>query len=353
MASAAKNSLLLYCSQDVDGQRISVTGTISTPVGSPPKEGWPLITWTHGTTGLVAGCAPSLDHSGASEHRALSNTRAMLDDYVKRGYAVALTDYEGLGGSSSIHPHLQGKSEAHSALDIMRAARELDPNIGTRYLAMGHSQGGHAALFTAHYGPSYAPEFELVGAVALAPVAQFGEYISAVIKSEVPSPAIVFVMYFLYSAAMIRPEIDLNRILTLEAIAHLDELCQECISTTLARGYWTSCIPKDQILPGADLSKVLMLAHECDPTRLHITTPTLIMQGSQDVAILPRITDALACQMCRGGTPLLYEVYPTTDHDGIIQFGNERKVQNWIAARFKGEQAPSNCNELPNASRKK
>ncbi len=31
------------------------------PGGAPPAAGFPVVTWAHGTTGLVQQCAPSLD----------------------------------------------------------------------------------------------------------------------------------------------------------------------------------------------------------------------------------------------------------------------------------------------------
>ena len=35
--------------------------SVSVPKGKPPKGGWPVITWAHGTTGVADICAPSRD----------------------------------------------------------------------------------------------------------------------------------------------------------------------------------------------------------------------------------------------------------------------------------------------------
>jgi len=53
---------------------------------------------------------------------------ALLDNYTKRGYAVVATDYEGLG-TPGTQAYLVGDGEAHGALDIMRAARNIEIHV--------------------------------------------------------------------------------------------------------------------------------------------------------------------------------------------------------------------------------
>ena len=43
----------------VDGTTSEVTGTFFVPRGTPPADGWPVISLAHGTTGLNTGCGPS------------------------------------------------------------------------------------------------------------------------------------------------------------------------------------------------------------------------------------------------------------------------------------------------------
>ena len=76
---------------------------------------------------------------------------------LAHGYVVVATDYEGLG-VPGVHPYLVGISEAHAVLDSVRAARELPAAQAThRFAVWGHSQGGHAALFTESLQPSTRP----------------------------------------------------------------------------------------------------------------------------------------------------------------------------------------------------
>ena len=62
----------------------------------------------------------------------------------------------------------------------MRAARNLSGAHATNHFAVwGHSQGGHAALFSGELAPDYAPELKLVGVAAAAPATNLVELFKA------------------------------------------------------------------------------------------------------------------------------------------------------------------------------
>ena len=42
------------------------------------------------------------------------------------GYVVCAPDFVGLGDSPGVHPYVHAKTEASAAIDMLRAARELD-----------------------------------------------------------------------------------------------------------------------------------------------------------------------------------------------------------------------------------
>ena len=128
-----------------------MSGTLAIPKGHAPKGGWPVISWAHGTTGVADACAPS--RSGGSGP-------ALLGRWLKAGYAVVRTDYEGLGTPGE-HPFLIGRSEGSSVLDAARAARKLDNRICKRFVIAGHSQGGQSALWAASMAPSYTSDLKL------------------------------------------------------------------------------------------------------------------------------------------------------------------------------------------------
>ena len=168
LPGAAENILILYHSRTLAGQDTAVSGAISIPPGQPPDGGWPVLSWAHGTTGVADICAPSRDAPGHPSHICNQLVDAMLNQWVERGWAVVKTDYEGLG-TPGCHPYLVGASEARGAVDIVVAARQIRPGIGRRWAVMGHSQGGHAALFTASLAPAWDCGLDLIGAVAIAP----------------------------------------------------------------------------------------------------------------------------------------------------------------------------------------
>ena len=99
------------------------------------------MAWAHPTTGVVQDCAPSLQPSWRK-------TIPGLDLMVKAGWVVVATDYPGLG-TPGVHPYLVGASEARAVVDSVRAARNVkEAAAGRRFAVWGHSQGGHAAVFT-------------------------------------------------------------------------------------------------------------------------------------------------------------------------------------------------------------
>src|SRR5262249_16736387 len=51
---------ILYHTRTANGLDTLATGVVLVPYGRPPKEGWPLLAWSHGTSGVARECAPSL-----------------------------------------------------------------------------------------------------------------------------------------------------------------------------------------------------------------------------------------------------------------------------------------------------
>lgn len=344
LPSAARNSLVLYRSLDEKGESTVVSGTVSIPKGEPPEGGWPVITWTHGTTGLNAICAPSRDTAQGPEHPYIETIAHLLDGFVKGGFAVVATDYKGLG-VRGFHPFLQGVPTGRNALDMLRAGRILEPKIGKRYAVMGHSQGGQVDLFAASEGPSYVPEFELLGNVAFAPGSQIAGRLDAVMTSAKTELSLPYVLYTLQSYATTDPSIDLKRILTSEAIAHLPDLHERCMTHALTTGYWSTAIAKDQFVANPDLGSLVKFGAKNEPGTLKISAPSLVIQGSQDVTVFPATTDALVRQMCAGGDVVEYKVFAAADHNGSMVLGGAT-AKEWIKARFAGKSAESDCDTL-------
>src|SRR3954451_13875875 len=187
LKSAKTNTLLLYRSTAVDGKTVAVSGDVAVPKGKAPKGGWPVITWAHGTVGIADTCAPSKIGTQANYDGPL------LNSWLKAGYAVVRTDYEGLG-TPGPHPYLIGNSEGRSTLDMVNGARKLNHDIGKDLVIAGHSQGGQAALFAASMVKRVAPQLKLKGTVAFAPVSHVSQQstlLSALTQPGGPAPLVL------------------------------------------------------------------------------------------------------------------------------------------------------------------
>lgn len=161
---------ILYASVGHAGCLVPVSGLLYLPAGEPPDGGWPLISYAHGTTGIVPEAAPSLRPAAQVLGHPLLG---MVPEFLACGFAVVCTDYEGLG-TAGPHPYLHGQSLSSSQIDAVRAARQVVAECSATWLAMGHSEGGLATLFAAAAATRVAPELDFRGAVATAPPTEWG-----------------------------------------------------------------------------------------------------------------------------------------------------------------------------------
>jgi pimeloyl-ACP methyl ester carboxylesterase len=334
LASAGENLLVLYHSRTLAGQDTAVSGTVSIPRGQPPRGGWPVLSWAHGTTGVADICAPSRDAPGHPCHIYTQLADAMLNLWVKRGWAVVKTDYEGLG-TPGPHPYLAGASAARATIDIVTAARHLHPGIGRRWAVMGHNQGGHAALFTASLAPGRAPDLDLIGAVAIAPASGTHDIIAQLQNCSAPTPRLGFLALTLIGAAATDRALRLDQMLTRRALRLLAIAQTVGIDDLLGPGLWPPLAPADLFRPGADLGPLLTILAANNPAALRLRTPALIVQGSNDPIADPGRTDRITRSLRGNGAALDYHMYPGTGHFDVIAAAHTQNAR-WIDARLAG-----------------
>ena len=169
---------IMYRSTGAAGGPIAVTGTYlqpKTPWAGPGPR--PLAVVTPGTQGQGDQCAPSksMEVGLGVQTAPLSAAAgyAVIDalTMVQEGFAVVVTDYEGLG-TPGHHPYVNRDSQGRSALDAARAALRLpgtDLAPDSKTVISGYSQGGGAAAAAGEMQPTYAPDVNLVGIAAGAP----------------------------------------------------------------------------------------------------------------------------------------------------------------------------------------
>ncbi|MFD3509849.1 alpha/beta hydrolase family protein [Nocardia sp. NPDC058666] len=310
----ARNFLTLYRSLDAQERPVAVSGTLAVPEGVAPEGGWPLISWAPGSTGVADVCA-------ASRSEGSTPSRDEQARWVAEGYAVARTDYVGLGTPGD-HGYLIGETEHRAMADIATAAREVDKSVGARWVAMGHSQGGHAALFAAADSAGWAPASPLLGAIALAPASHLGEQVRMA-KWAASNPLgklgtgdISIYVPLLVRGAQTITDVDPARFLTDRARSLLPVADAEC--TGGLRDQWGGLSPKDVFTSDGDASGLLRVLDDNDPGGLRFTVPVLVLQGKSDLTVPLASTDDMVREQQGRGESVDYRKYDDVDHSHIV-----------------------------------
>ena len=327
---------VLYRSTSFDGKPILVSGVVIVPQGAPPPGGRPIVAWAHPTTGIVPHCAPSL---ALFFFQQVQGLRTMVRD----GYVVAATDYPGLG-TPGPHPYLVGLSEARAVIDSVRVARTMPgAGGGNRYIVWGHSQGGHAALFTGLIARSYAPELTLLGVAAAAPASALG----ALMDDDLDSPAgknITAMTLWSWQRVYDAP---MSKVVDPRAMPAIDRLAQECIE-----GPWDLSARKRTEKPLEH--HFLTVAHPDDvepwrallakntPGPVPANIPVFLAQGLDDEVIWPKVTQAYFETLCKSGSKARLFLMPGVGH-GAAAMKSALDAVAWMTARFAGETPPSDC----------
>jgi hypothetical protein len=124
---------ILYHTRTANNVDAIASGVVLVPYGQPPAGGWPLLAWSHGTSGVARNCVPS-------RMKSLFYNWEGFYEYVLMGYAVVATDYAGLG-TKGRHAYLDMLTNGTDVIHSVPAARAAVPNLGKKWLVVGHSQG--------------------------------------------------------------------------------------------------------------------------------------------------------------------------------------------------------------------
>lgn len=334
--------LVLYRSTGASGEPVAVSGMIDLPPGRAPAGGWPVVSWGHGTTGTADDCAPSrmeLDPSSGERAGAANGTTRHL---LGAGYAVLRSDYEGLG-TPGPHPYLMGQSEGAAMADIVLAAREVVPDLSERWVAMGHSQGGQAALFTSRFDGPYTPGLDLQGIVALAPPSQLGPVVDMIAapptpgsstEADVSDPtATAGLLGPLVVAAARTSGTPLEDVVSSEGQELLPDLEDRCVYDLVAKDSFGGMRIRDFVAKGADLSRIRRTVGTNDAAELVPLVPVMLVQGRKDTVVMPMLSDHLAEQYEGRDVDLDYVELPDADHMSMLELSRVQ-VDDWVSAAF-------------------
>ncbi len=318
---------MLYRSTGLTGESIAVSAVVVVPTKPPPADGRAIVAWAHPTTGVARKCAPSLLLD------AVMPTIVGLDAMVADGYAVVATDYPGLGTAGE-HPYLVGLSEGRAVLDSVRAARALT-HAGNRFAVWGHSQGGHAALWTAELARSYAPELDLVGIAAAAPASELAKLFDDDLGTTAGQ---VLTALSLWSWSHVFGE-PLASVVLPDAIEPVGAIGGQCLSgfTDLVVDASAYGRIEKGFLKG-DPAKTrpwsTFLSNSTPGDHAGKWPPVFIAQGGDDKVVDPPVTTDFAIKLCNQGVDVRYFSVPGGTHD-VIATVSAKDAVAWIADRFR------------------
>lgn len=284
--------------------------------------------------------APSLDFDGGPEHDYLGLMDTTLDTWVANGFAVVQTDYQGLGTPGQV-PYVNGVSEANNVVDIVRAARELDPTIGTDWVAMGHSQGGQAALFNAAAADKRVPELHLKGAVSIAPGGvNLGQTVEFVQSNQPGAEAAEpFLPVIVLGAAAGDFAIDPAKIFTPQFQPFVTAARTGCLDQL--RGL-TPIPPQQVFTDSPDIKTLTDYLAEQDPGTLTLRLPVMIAQGLADTTVSPAGTEALVKTYCDKHFDVDFKTYPGADHRASVA-ASLADAQTFVSDLLSGKPTPNTC----------
>lgn len=167
LEEAKSIQILSYEMPYVTGKTQKATALVFYPKTPKPEKGYSIVVWTHGTLGVGDTCAPSRNMLN-------ENFKVAAKALLAQGYVIVAPDYEGLG-SPGVHPYLNLKSEALSAIKSVNALKEKNSEMfNGKWMCFGQSQGGQAALGVAQYANT---DENFKGTVAGAPASNLDKII--------------------------------------------------------------------------------------------------------------------------------------------------------------------------------
>lgn len=324
---------IAYISSDLAGRKTIATGTIIAPTGSAPKEGRPILSWAHGTTGSAQNCGPSqiLDPTRALNQYFLVDGDSWTDfgipngqEFIDQGYVVVATDYQGLGGGGK-HQYAVARTNGRDVINAARAAGSMkEVSAGKKTVVYGWSQGGGATIAAASQ-PEYlaqkgtaADGLEYLGFVALAPEdvaavipnipnneAEANKIMNGFTAANVPNVFLfAHFMMGLWGTQAAFPDLKLTDVLTDEGAKIADKLsrnkCVHVMADSFSYAYGDSY--KTLIKPQPSNSLAWIKAYvDASVPPVKPVAPVIIYWGTKDTAVPPVMHQIYQKQMCALG----------------------------------------------------
>jgi len=368
---------IAYISSDFGGKKTIVTGLVVAPKGVPPKEGRPIMTWAHGTTGAAQNCGPSqvLDPVVPLNEYFLIGGNSWTDygipaveEFIQEGYVVVATDYQGQGGGGR-HQYALASTNSMDTIDAARAASSMkETGAGKKTIVYGWSQGGGVAVAAASM-PEYfskkdtaADNLELVGSVALAPddiaimlpgatvdQASAQKSLSGLIQMFTSN---VFdfshMAMSMWGVQAANSKLKLTDIFTDDGAKVLDEVisnkCMHAFADTLNFNFGTQykTLLKPQINNPLEWTKT-MVNGSVNPIKP--IAPVVIYWGNKDTTNPPIMGKLYQEQMCKMGGNVNRIELPGNQSHFTTPGASKPFYLPWIKDRLAGKPATNNCDQ--------
>jgi hypothetical protein len=329
---------VVYRSTDSAGASTDVSGIVAVPPGKPPSGGWPILAFGHDVTGVQKECAPST----AKDLGGYASIVALL---VDRGYAVTMTDYEGLGLDGFPHPLLDAKTLGNNIIDSVRAARHVLPTASDRWAAFGLGQGGAAAWAANAQAGTYGTGLDLVGTVAVSPLADVTGLADAAENGALTSAQYRLQMLVVASLALSPVyKLDFNEYFSDAAKDNFGYLtqCAAVVDPAQSAAAAAGLQPADLTpkTPAAADELRRDLQGLALPGPLRLSAPMLVVYATLDPVVLPGWIAQAVQTACERGDPI--EIRKIGDLSALSEIVLYDSVA-WVQGRFGGQRATNVC----------
>jgi pimeloyl-ACP methyl ester carboxylesterase len=345
--------LIVHTMQSVTGEQTKASTLLFTPNGERPAGGWPVLAWAHGTT--TPGnklCAPSLTDAldgGLTKDGFKSDYLFEIATLVNAGYAVVAPDLEGLGEVAIVpYPYFNASSLARSLIGGVVAAHNVSSDLSSNYVAIGHSDGGHAVLGVEAFADE-APGLQYKGTVAIAPYTSIEAYVKELTQraTDQPEKAEDFALLQHFNVALmatglqvVDPTFRPSDVMGDDLEVLLSDFRTRC-SVPAITGLSSAISAKGSSFRGfkddwAKMPKMAAFLADNDPAvdpDFLLRTPTFIALGPDDPFVFLNTTRALVDRMKADGTPVTYKEYPSTDHFTVIR-ASQPDIMRFLKQRF-------------------
>ncbi|WP_253662502.1 lipase family protein [Williamsia maris] len=311
-----------------------VSGVVFVPRGTPPVGGWPLASIAHPTTGVTGDCGPS-DFPG------LLGSAGTVATFLTNGFVVAFTDYEGLGAPGA-HPYLEPKAAAHNVIDVVRAARNVEPRSSTRWVTYGVSQGGQAAWAANELSADYGSGLRLLGSLSIVPPTDLSPLVDAMESGTLTTNQKIELPLVLTGLQVTHPELRLDDYLRGSMRSALSVFLTCAGDQTVLKQTIASRSPRSDVEPVDDAAAQRLRGWLRDAALPgeRAPAPMFVAYGTADDVVLPAWTVAALRRACALGDVVQVVPAPGQGH-GTLDLG--AVPAEWILDRLAGRAAPDSC----------